>query len=206
MNQRNWLTDLLPGMLKPADSARGNSKTALSDESRAAEVSSRPAAVILQPAAESEEGGSIELAIAAPSTAMAGDNSLPSGESTVDEVQQLSEIRPESGVGLFCDIEVAIAPTLPMGGSVSTATTYHHAASLVTDMGSYRGKANAATEFVPPRSKSSLPTLAGLADSLPLLLGVTVLVSRGGLRLEEEVSEGERRFFCIENLRQSPGR
>lgn len=153
--------------------------------------------MILQPATEAEEGGGIELAICAPSTAAAGDNPLPSEESTVGAAQQLAEIRPESGVGLFCDIEVAIAPTLPMGDSASTATTYQDAGSFVIDVGSHRWKANAATEFVPPRTESLQRALAGLADTLPVLLGVTVLASRGGLRLEEEVSERERRLFSI---------
>jgi hypothetical protein len=46
--------------------------------------------------------------------------------------------------------------------------------------------------------------MAGLADHLPILLGVTVLVSRGGLRLEEEIPQRERRLQFTRDLRQSP--
>ena len=87
--------------------------------------------MILQPIADSEEGGSIELAIAAPSPVADGDGSLPAGQSTADAAQQLSEIRPESGVGLFCDIEVSVAPTLPMVGSAAAATAFRTAASVL---------------------------------------------------------------------------
>ena len=120
LHQGNRLTDLLPNTHKPANTAGGNSKAASSADGLAAEVA-RPAAAILQPATESEEGGSIELAIRTLATATAGDSAPPAGESTVGTAQQLSEIRPESGVGLFCDIEVAIAPTLPMGDSAALA-------------------------------------------------------------------------------------
>lgn len=204
LKQGTWLSNLLPNTSKPADSAGGTDKATRSGEKFTAEISSRPGTVILQPAVESEEGGSVELVICAPSTATAGDNSLPAGASTAGAAEQLSEIRPESGVGLFCDIDVAMAPTLPMGDAVSTATTYQNAGSLAAGTGSHGWNANAVTEFVPPRTKSWQPALAGLADSLPLLLGATILVSRGGIRLEEEVSERERRLFCIENLRRSP--
>ena len=144
--------------------------------------------MILQPVAESEEGGSIELAIAAPSPAAAGDDSLPAGESAAgNAAQQLSEIRPESGVGLFCDIEVAVAPTLPMGGSASAAIPYPNAGSLVAGTGIREVEGQRSDGARAAVNQMVAANLAGLADHLPLLLGVTVLVSRGGLRLEEKI-------------------
>ncbi len=192
LDHGNWLTNVLPNTRKPADSTGSNSKAAPTGGNLAAEFSSQPAAVILQPIDDSEEGGSIELAIAAPSSAAVSGDALSGGVPTVGAAQQLSEILPESGVGLFCDIEVAAVPILPIDGSASTATTSQSDGSFVADTGSRGWNAHTVTEFVPRSTKSSQPTLAGLADSLPLLFGMTVLVSRSGLRLEEEVSERER--------------
>ncbi len=200
----NWLTSALPSTRTPADSARDNSRTAPSSEDPSAEVSLRPAATILRSVAESNEGGSIELTIAAPADAVAGDDSLPTGEATVGAAQQLSEIRPESGVGLFCDIEVSVAPTLPVGSSPSSAVFYQNTASVVVGAGIHGWKANAAMEPVRPSSELPQPSTTGLTDHLPLLLGAAVLVSRGGLSLEEKVPERERRLRCIEDVRQSP--
>ncbi len=198
-----WLTDVQPNTHTTADSARSSGKAAPAGENPAIDVSSRPAAATVQSAAGAEEGGGIELAIAAPSSVAAGDDSLPAGEATVANVaQQLAEMRPESGVGLFCDIEVATTPTLPGGGSASNAD-YPNAESWVAGTGIRGGKANLAPESVLASTRSLQPTMAGLADHLPLLLGVAVLVSRGGLRLEENVSERDRRLCCSAFLRQS---
>ena len=70
-------------------------------------------------------------------------------------------------------------------------------------MGIHGRKANVATEFAPPLTRSSQATMAGLADRLPLLLGATVLVSQGGLRLEEKFSQRQRRLRSSNDLRQS---
>ncbi|MGA2258414.1 MAG: hypothetical protein ABSG53_27435, partial [Thermoguttaceae bacterium] len=182
LDQGNWLSDLLPNPSKPVDSGSRSSNAARSGASLAADVSSRPARVVLQPVADTEEGGSIELAIAAPSGA-ANDDSPLVGESTAGSAaQQLARIRPESGVELFCDIEVAVAPTLPMGILPSAAIPDQNAGSLAIGAGLLGWKANSATEVLPPLSKLPQATMAGLTDNLPLLMGVTVLVSRGGLR------------------------
>ena len=192
-----WLTDALPGTRYPADSAGGSSKAVPSGEWVAAKVA-RPAALILQPVAEVKQGGSIELAIGAPASA---DDLQPAGESIVgDASQQLAEIRPESGVGLFCDIEVAVAPTSPMGGS---AAIFQNTDPFLGGVGIPAGKAKTATEFASPPTKWPQLTMAGLAENLPLLLGVTVLVSRGGLRLEESNSQRERRLCSMEDLWRS---
>jgi len=197
------LTDVPPNAQRPSNSGKhGARKTARANENIAGEVSTRPAPVTFPLAAESEEGGSIELAMAEPSPATASDDSLLAGES--DSAQQLAAIRPESGVALFCDIEVAAAPDLPLGGSASTAIPSRNAAaSLLAGGGIRGGEANAITESAPPLSSSPLPILAGLADHLPLLLGTAILVSRGGLQLEEKDPPRDRRLRSIQNLRHS---
>ncbi|MGO9111935.1 MAG: hypothetical protein ACLP9L_22135 [Thermoguttaceae bacterium] len=200
LDQGYWLTDILSSPRKPTGA--GSSRDVLSGGTPSVEVSPRSALVILRPVAVAEEGGGIELAMEASSPAAAGDDSLLAGESSAgNAAQQLSDIRPESGVGLFCDIEVSAAPKLPMRGSASAAIPYQDALSLVADTGFRGWKANPATEFVPPPTKRAQLTMAGLTDQLPLLLGATILVSRGGLRLEEKVSERDRRFRCIADLR-----
>ncbi len=200
-----WMTDVLSITRNTADSTKGNGKAAPSSENLVVEAASRPAAVILQPAGtmSAEEGGGIELAIAAPPAAASGDSPSGGESAAGNAAQQLSEIRPESGVGLFCDIEVAVAPTMPIGGSASTAAAYLDTGFLVAGMGIHGWKAGTAMKTMPPLIKSSRSSLAALADHLPLLLGVSVLVSGGGLRLEEKVSERERRLWNIEPLRQS---
>jgi hypothetical protein len=204
LDRGNWLTAGLPNTRKPADFAGGSANQAARAGAKlAADSFLRPAPVILQPIADSEEGGSIELAIGAPSPVTDGDGSLLAGQSTEDAAQHLSEIRPESGVGLFCDIEVSVAPTLPMVGSAAAATAYQNRASYVAGMGIHGRKANVATEFAPPLTRSSQASMAGLADRLPLLLGATVLVSQGGLRLEEKFSQRQRRLRSSNDLRQS---
>jgi hypothetical protein len=203
LDRSNWLTDILPNPRRPVQTDNSSNKSARSAQNLAAEVFLRPAPAISQPVADVEEGGSIELAMVEPTPAASDGGSQLGGESsTGNAAQQLSDIRPESGVGLFCDIEVDIAPALPVGGSESAATAYPNAALLVADTGIHRLEAGAATETMPALTKVSQPTLAGLADDLPLLLGIAILVSHGGLRLEEKVPERERRLRCIENLRQ----
>jgi len=205
LNRDNWLTDVLPKTQTPSDSGKhSSSKTARASENLAGEVSSRPAPVILPLIAESEEGGGIELAMAATSpTAAGGDSQLAWEPNASDSAQQLSAIRPESGVAIFCDIEVASAPNLPVGGSASIAIPYRDVGSLVGGVGIHGGKANATTESAPSLSQLQ-PTLAGLGDHLPMLLGAaTILVSQGGLQLEEKVSERNRRLRSIEEMRRS---
>lgn len=197
-----WLTDVLPSTHRPADLAGRNDKAAPAGDRVAAEVAG-PAVVISQPVVGAEEGGSIELAMAAPSPGAAGDDSLPAESTAGNAAQQMSEIRPESGVGLFCDIEVATAPLLPLGDSPSVAAAYQDVGPFVAVTAIHSWKANAATESVSPLAKAAQPTLAGLAENLPLLLGATILVSRGGLRLEEKVSQRERRLRSIEDLWRS---
>ena len=162
----NWLTGALSVTRKPTDSARTNNKAAPSGENLAAGALSSASALVLQPVAESEEGGSIELAMVA--AVAARDDSLLAGSSPV--AQQLSDIRPESGVGLFCDIEVAASPTLPMGDSASSARTYQNAGTYVTATHVLGVNADAVTKLVLPPARLLQPTLAGLADHLSLLL------------------------------------
>ncbi len=199
LNYGNWLPDIRPDLRKPAGSnnlynAAGSTKII------AADVFSRAAPVVLRPVADSEEGGSIELAMAPPTTT--GDLP-PAGDPTAaNNAQQLSEIRPESGVRLFCDIEVADDPGLPIAASAA-AISHPNSGSLAVGAGVPTAAAHGTTEFAPPLTKLSRPTLAGLAENLPLLVGVTVLVSRGGLRLEEEVPQRERYFRSCDGLRRS---
>lgn len=205
LDQGNWSTDILPNPRKPADAVALTGGPDRVGGHRAAEASLQRVQVMRQPVADVEEGGSIELAIAGPLPGMAGDGSPPAGDLAAgNAAQQLSEIRPESDVGLFGDIEVAVDSAFPMDGSRSAAIRHPNADSLVPDTGLRAWKANAATEFVPAPTRLTHVTMAGLADHLPLLLGAAILVSQGGLRLEEKDSQREQRLLCIEDLRQSP--
>ena len=138
-----------------------------------------------------------------PSLAAASGDS--DGPAASDATQQIADIRPESGVGLFCDIEVSAAPTLP-GGSSASAATYQDSGSPVVDKGFRGGKAHTTVEFVPPLSRRALLPLAGLTDHLPLLLAVTIFISRGGIRVEDGLSEQQRRPRSSEDLLPSPKR
>jgi hypothetical protein len=204
LDQGNWLGDILPrprgaaGVVSPAgDSARSAKNLAATDTFEAAPL-------IYQPIGDADEGGSIELAIAAPSPGAAGDVP-PAGESAADSAaRQLSETRSESNVWLFCDVEVAVAPALKTDDSPLAAVPGQSAGSGVAATAIPSWKANAATKPLSPLHAWPQVTLAGLAENLPLLLGVTVLVSRGGLRLEEKLSERERRLRNMETLRRMP--
>ena len=198
----NWLSNILPNSPKPADSGILSGKAARAGENLVAAVSSRMPG-IQQSAVDAEEGGSIELTSAAP--VAASDAALLAAESSDgNAASQRSDFRPESGVGLFCDIEVAAAPVLPMDGSAWCATADQHSGSVIAGPGAPAWKADPATERVPPLSKLPRSTTARLEDGLPLLFGVAILVSQGGLRLEEQIPERERRVRCMENLRQPP--
>ena len=204
LDQGNWLSDILPSPRGAAGSGSPGSDSVRSARNLAAEVSFEPAPVIYQPIADADEGGSIELAIAAPSPGAPGDVP-PAGESAADgAARQLSEPRSESGVWLFCDVEVAVAPALPTDDSPLAAVPRQSAGSGVVATGVPSWKADAMTELVPRLPESPQRTLARFAEHLPLLLGMTVLVSRGGLRLEEKVSERERRLRSLEDLRRMP--
>ena len=198
----DWLSNILPNSPKPADSGILSGKAA-----RAVRIlwprSLRGAPGIQQSAVDAEEGGSIELTSAAP--VAASDAALLAAESSEgNAASQRSDFRPESGIGLFCDIEVAAAPVLPMDGSAWCATSGQHGGSVIAGPGAPPWKADPATGRVPPLSKLPRSTTARLEDGLPLLFGVAILVSQGGLRLEEQVPERERRVRCTENLRQPP--
>jgi hypothetical protein len=197
----NWLTAMRQNTPRPGDSSLGNSQSVHAGENLAAQLSSGPAATIVQAVAESGEGGSIDLAIAAPPFSAAGEDSLLAMEST--DTEPLAVIRPDSGIGLFCDIEVAVASTLPMDGAVSAASPYRDGGPSVAAAGIHPWKAPAARGPAAPAANVPQPAPAG---HVPSLLGGTVLVFLGALRLEEEVPERERRLRCREDLRQSPSR
>jgi len=99
-------SELSPGARKQArqaadsDSPRSG-KPVAADVSDHARGQARP-----QTAADSADGGLIELADAAPVTAAAADGE--SGAAAGDSAQVASEIRPESGVALYCDMQVAV--------------------------------------------------------------------------------------------------
>ncbi len=66
----SWLSDILPNPGKPADfSSSRSSQAVLSGRNSASDVASRAAVANWQPVAAAEEGGGIELTIAAPSLA-----------------------------------------------------------------------------------------------------------------------------------------
>jgi hypothetical protein len=199
----NWLSNILPNSPKPADSGILSGKAARAGENLVAAVSSRGTPGIQQSAVDAEEGGSIELTSAAP--VAASDAALLAVESSEgNAASQRSDFRPESGIGLFCDIEVAAAPVLPMDGSAWCVTSGQHGGSVIAGPGAPPWKADPATGRVPPLSKLPRSTTARLEDGLPLLFGVAILVSQGGLRLEEQIPERARRVRCMENLRQPP--
>ena len=175
----NWLTTVVLSTGKLADSERTCNQAGLLSENVANDISSRFAASVLPPVAESAEGGSLELAIAVSAGDAGVDNSLPACESTAGTPQQLSEIRPESGVELFGDIEVAVCARMPMDGSASTA--YRNGGIVVADTSGRVPKASESAELVRPLAKSFELAPAGPTGTLPLLMGATILVSCGGL-------------------------
>jgi hypothetical protein len=203
--QTSWFADILPNPRKPAD-VGGRSVDYGSRGNRVADIPSHPASPIslLVVAAE---GGGIEFAIAPQSLTAAGDDLqfvAEPGESTAD--QQFCDIRPESGVGLFCDIEVSVASSSPIGAAASAVNYYLDPASRMVDSGLSERKAGYSAEVPPLIIKPSKATTAGPSDPLPLLLGSAILVSAGGLRLEEEAFQRERRLRGIRDYLQSSRR
>jgi len=204
--QADLLTGILLAPRTTADASSRSSTAARSTGNFVADLSSQPTAQPLeQPTPDAEEGGSIELAFNVPSLGGVDNGAPVTGPSTAsDTAQQLSEIRTESGVGLFCDIEVATARPSPSDGSPSVAIPDRNSRPKDADMEVIGSKADAAAKPVPPALKVSRVTTSGLTDNLPILLGAAILVSRGGLRLEETVAQRERRLYCVEDLLRSP--
>jgi hypothetical protein len=197
-----WLTSVLPSALMPADSTRQGSKTVPSSDGYAATVASRTV-VDLRPLGEANEGGSIELTIAMPNAAVPDNERLPIPETSADTTLQLAEIRSESGAGLFCDIEVSVAPALSADGSPTAAIFYRDAGPSVVGATVHGPKADAVKEPARPKIDSAQGTRAGLTDNLPWILGAAVLASHHGSWLEERVPQRERRLHSIEDMRRT---
>ena len=142
------------------------------------------------------------MAIGAPPPAASHDS--PTAENLTDgsAARQLPGTGLESGVGLFCDIEVAVDPNLPADGPVAESA-YRSGGSVVAAAGTRPAKVGVTLEIAAPLAPSAQTTLTGLAGRLPLLLGAAILVTRGGLRLEEKASPRECRFHCVDDLRRS---
>jgi hypothetical protein len=198
----SWLSDIQPNVRKPADSGGSRMAARANDYN----VLSPYAPVAAQSPSGVEDRGGIELAIADPSPAASDDS--PGGQDHFGDqrAQKDSDIRVESDLGLFCDIEIADAPSsLPQSAasaashpqsSIPAATPADSAAA-----GNHGRKSSAGNEFEPRLTKTSQPILAGLEGQLPVILVFSVLVSRGGLRLEEKDPQRERRLQTVRGLR-----
>ncbi len=195
-----WLSDILPGPGRPAEAVNRGRQNNLAGRNPVGDAASRMPTVNL-PVVMAEDGG-IELAMDAPSATEAGGD--PGQPIDRGAAQPMSDIRPESDVGLFCDIEVAAMPAIPTGNSVSAGTAHQNSGSWLVGTGFRGGNFETTMESVPPLNKRALRTLSGLTDQLPLLFAVTVFISGGGLRLEEESSQQNRRPSSGEDLRQLP--
>jgi hypothetical protein len=211
MNQNNWLTAASiwwEGQANPRDSADTDGSSPSNRMYAAGPANEIYAAGVpyqspadLPPFAESPEGGGIELAISDRPPAVGDDLKGAEGPSADNAEQQASNIRPESDVGLFCDIEVAAAPTMASESFESTRLLDHNAGPLVASP-VVANPAVAAADRQEPKSSSdkeltrastilSKSSLAGLEGQLPLVLAVTLWVSQGGLRVERKSPDRE---------------
>jgi hypothetical protein len=187
IDQNHWTTDILSGPQNPPGTVVKSSIL----RGTLAETGSSWSAPQSLTGAVAGDGGGIELAMV-DQAPMAGGGSQRPEIPAHNTSPQNSDIRPESDVGLFCDIEVAAAPTFPAGSYNSVEILDSDGVSAVAPVDVQNWKSSAASELQPQLSKGFQPTLAGLAAQLPLIVGVVVFVSRGGLRLEENGRRPER--------------
>ena len=139
----------------------------------------------------------IDLTGTAPIIAVVADG----GDSGV--VQDANDIRPQSSVGLFCDMEVAVrgpagegakAALLPAAGAESRAAKLDQAPRRTTA----RDKMPRIAEIC--GNGLSAPS----SDGAPLLMGTVLAALMGRVRLEPVDSNRERRFREVDRLGREP--
>ena len=161
-------------------------KTSHRSENLAGSAPSRRSTMTLATVPRGEEGGSIELAIADPLPAAAGDNS-PGDAMAIDATTAAAETGPQSGAGLFCDIEVAVAPGLSDGSQAALAPA-RHVTSTVVGLNVRRDVAGATLEAARPAEACAAMHLCGNG-------GASALAAGGGdLGLQERASAGGKGF------------
>ena len=151
-----------------------------------------------QPSLDATEGGAIDLTDAAQAGAASETADTNDGNSS----QANSDIRSESGVALFCDMEVAV------GASTSDelpvpAVPIAHASLPAGAQGENPGQngqnvkpSRESVRRVDPRQRVS----TGLSDAAPLIAGAAMLVLSNGVELEPAEREPKRRFLGIKRL------
>ena len=107
--------------------------------------------------------------------------------------QANTDIGSESGVALFCDMEVAVgtpasdespAPVVPIGNAnVPAAGQGQHTRQNIKP-------AQESAHRIDPRQRVSM----GLTDSAPFIAGAAMLVLSNGVELEPAEREPKRRF------------
>jgi hypothetical protein len=146
--------------------------------------------VVSQPSMEAAQGGAIDLADAAPL-----DISSDSGDSNDGNAAHgATDIRSESGVALFCDMEVAVGS--PTGDDAPTPEVPVRDANLPAATQGQRVEQNVkpteeSVHRVDPKQRVSM----GMTDAAPILIGAVMIMLSNGVQLEPAEREPKRRFL-----------
>ena len=205
-----WIADLLPEVRRGTAAVAGAERFRSGDLSAAGGLSnpgrSRSAS---QGQLDAAEGGAIELANAVPEAvapaAVRGTVAEAANADVGGAAQGVTDIRPDSGVGLYCDMEVAVGGGSPAEGFVSHALP----AANVTPKAAatVRHSPGAKVTRLEPsqRLDSRQHDFIAAADNIPLFLTVVLVVLSDGIRLEAPLPDRERRFLNIERARHGEG-
>jgi hypothetical protein len=157
------------------------------------------ARIMLQAGDGNDEGGEIELAVDAPSSMSLADEPQLAQASDGQDSRSSIDLRPASGVAMYCDVEVAVADGGPSGATGNGAMimnwpTSHSATSAAK-----------ATMGVPTATDATdrrgSPSSMDLSGKLPIIGSFAIFAVTGGIRLEEKTAAREKRIRTFENLR-----
>jgi hypothetical protein len=187
-----------PGDLGSSGRASNAATGATSGNVNRNSTASASESIMLQAADGSEEGGGIELAVDAP-TAFSLADSLPAAG---NENPSANAIRAESGIGTFCDVDVAVVHDSADDGSLPLALSGYNPG---VNQGNSIGMARMSSPGVKwTMNEQSAPDIvhSDLAGKLPLLGCFAILIFADGIHLEETSPLREQRFRTLEALRR----
>jgi hypothetical protein len=140
--------------------------------------------------------GIVELAVATPSIGALDDAAVPA-------VHHAGDARPESEVGLYCDMEVGVAT--PAGDAAVSAAQRDADSGLHSAYLNAGGRDDDARAHETLKRANSRREASGEpADGVTLLLGAALVVITDRIRLKRDQSDGQQPLPAGDRLRNEP--
>jgi hypothetical protein len=180
--------DVTTGAHKMSDRAASNRNSSARSLALDAYTAMRPRAAS-HSSLDATQGGAIDLADAAPMDVAADTADSNDGDAT----HGFTDIRSESGLALFCDMEVAVGSAT--GDDAPIPEIPVRSANVLAIPQDQRAEQNIkpaeeSAHRVDPKQRVSM----GMTDAAPIFIGVAMLVLSNGVQLEPAEREPKRRF------------